>query len=87
MSGRSIPVREERSLWVLDKVYQWKHPRLGWNDPQQELLGIKMQYHSRFDAEHYNKCNDCYDAHLDFEDECRMDAMADAAAEREDYDY
>jgi hypothetical protein len=75
----SIPVKEERSLWVLEKVYQWKFPRLGWNDPKQELLGIKLQYHSRHDAEHYRQCESCADDHADFMQEMEMDARDDAA--------
>lgn len=83
---KRIEVMEEYSLWVLDKQYLWQHPRLGWNDPKQKLLGIKLAYHSRFDAEHYNNCEACYSDHLDFEDECRMDEMADRAEYEREYD-
>lgn len=73
-----INVLEERSLWVLEPRHQWKFPRLGWNDPKQVLLGIKLQYHSRFDQEHYSKCNPCWDDHQDFMQEQEMDAQLDA---------
>jgi hypothetical protein len=75
----SIAVKEERSLWVLEKVYQWKFPRLGWNDPKQELLGVKMQYHSRYDEEHMRTCQNCADDHADHMQEMEMDARMDAA--------
>ena len=42
--------------------------------------------HSRFDEDHYRNCEDCYDAHLDFMQECEMDARADEAAERAEYE-
>lgn len=35
--------------------------------------------HSRFDADHYSRCQPCYEDHLDFMQEAREDAMADAA--------
>lgn len=41
--------------------------------------------HSRFDADHYSRCEDCYADHLDFMSECEMDARMDAAAEREEF--
>ncbi len=75
----NIIVTEERSLWVLEKQYNWKFPRLGWNDPKQVLLGITMGYHSRFDQDHYKNCDSCYDQHLDFMQEQEMDARMDAA--------
>lgn len=68
-----INVIEKPSFWALDMVYQWKFPRLGWDDPKQELLGIKLQYHSRLDEEHYSQCSPCYADHLDFMDEQRAD--------------
>jgi len=49
-----------------------------------------MEEHSRFNEEHYRNCQDCYEAHLDFMQECEMDARADEAEERaqyEDEDY
>jgi len=75
----SIAVKEERSLWVLEKRYRWKFPRLGWNDPKQVLLGVSLQYHSRYDQEHYSKCNPCWDDHQDHMQEMEMDARDDAA--------
>jgi hypothetical protein len=42
--------------------------------------------HSRFNEEHYRNCQDCYDAHCDFMQECEMDARADEAAERAQYE-
>lgn len=74
-----INVIEARSFWSLEKVYKWKFPRLGWNDPKQELLGVSLQYHSRHDQEHYSKCDPCYDDHLDFMAEMEMDARMDEA--------
>lgn len=75
----SIPVKEERGFWSLEKRYQWKFPRLGWNDSKQVLLGVSLQYHSRHDQEHYNKCDSCWEDHLDFMNEMEMDARMDAA--------
>lgn len=69
----SILVKEERSLWVLEKQYQWKFPRLGWNDPKQVLLGVKMGYHSRHDQEHYMTCETCYEDHLEFMQDQEID--------------
>ena len=74
-----INIVEERSLWVLESQPQWKFPRLGWNDPKQVLLGVKLSYHSRHDADHYQNCNPCWDDHQDHMQEMEMDARADAA--------
>lgn len=79
-----INVVEERSLWVLESRYQWKFPRLGWNDPKQELLGVKLQYHSRHDADHYQNCDSCWDDHQDFMQEMEMDAQMDAVEAMEE---
>ena len=35
--------------------------------------------HSRLDFEHYKNCKDCYDDHLDFMEEQRMEAAMDMA--------
>ena len=35
--------------------------------------------HSRFDPDHYSRCQPCYEDHLDFAAECEMDARLDAA--------
>ena len=43
------------------------------------------EHHSRFNEEHYNNCQPCYDDHLDFMQECEMDARMDEAMEREEY--
>lgn len=43
------------------------------------------EHHSRFDEEHYRNCQPCYEDHLDFMQDCEMDARMDAAAEREQY--
>lgn len=37
--------------------------------------------HSRFDQDHYSKCQSCYEDHLDFV----QDQVMDAAAERAEY--
>ena len=81
----NIAVKQERSIWYLQKVYQWKYPRLGSNSPEQELLGVKAQYHSRFDQDHYRNCKSCWEEHLDFEEQCRIDEQDDFADEVEDY--
>lgn len=44
------------------------------------------QEHSRFNEEHYKNCQPCYEDHLDFMQECEMDARMDAEAEREGYE-
>ena len=41
--------------------------------------------HSRFDEEHYRHCQPCYEDHLDFMQDCEMDARMDEASEREEY--
>jgi hypothetical protein len=74
-----INVIEQRSFWVLEKQYQWKFPNLGWNDPKQVLLGVKLGYHSRHDQEHYSKCDPCWEDHQDFMQEMEMDAREDQA--------
>lgn len=43
------------------------------------------EYHSRFNQEHYNNCQPCYEDHLDFMQEQEMDARLDAMSEREEY--
>ncbi len=40
---------------------------------------IENLRHSRHNADHYRNCTDCYNDHLDFEQEMRMDEQADAA--------
>lgn len=35
--------------------------------------------HSRFDPDHYDHCQPCYEDHLDFMQEQEMDARMDAA--------
>lgn len=45
-----------------------------------------MNEHSRFDFEHYKNCQDCYEDHLDFMQECEADARLDAMSEAEGYD-
>lgn len=42
--------------------------------------------HSRFDEEHYRNCQPCYEDHLDFMQECEMDARMDEASERAEYE-
>jgi hypothetical protein len=42
--------------------------------------------HSRFDQDHYNNCQPCYEDHLDFMQECEMDARMDEASERAEYE-
>lgn len=74
-----INVIEQRSFWVLERVYNWKFPRKAWNDPEQVLLSVSAQYHSRHDAEHYRQCESCADDHADFMQEMEMDAREDAA--------
>lgn len=81
----NIAVTEERSLWVLEKRYQWKFPNKSWNDPLQKLLGVKLGYHSRFDEEHYRNCQSCADDHADFMQEQEMDARMDEAEARAEF--
>ncbi len=82
----NITITEERSLWALEKRYQWKFPNLGWNDPKQVLLGVSLQYHSRFDESHYRNCDDCWRDHEDFMHEQEMDARMDAEIDREEFE-
>jgi hypothetical protein len=37
--------------------------------------------HSRLDHDHYKNCKDCYDDHLDFIEDQRMDMEFDIAIE------
>lgn len=69
MTAMRIPVVEEPSLWFFSKSKVY--------DIDGQYIGTRAEYHSRFDDEHYSKCEPCYEDHLDFEDECRMDAMMD----------
>lgn len=69
-----ISVTDQSRIIVLDRQYQWKYPRLSWRDPLQVLLGIKMEYHSRYDDQHMRGCDDCYQAHLDLLADCEADA-------------
>ena len=41
--------------------------------------------HSRFDPDHYDHCQPCYEDHLDFMQEQEMDARMDAAAASEEF--
>lgn len=50
------------------------------------VVAPSEEYHSRFNEEHYRNCDDCWEAHLDFMNECEMDARADEAAERAEYE-
>lgn len=72
-----INVIEQPSLVMLEKRYNWKFPRLAWNDPKQVLLSVSAQYHSRYDEEHYRTCDPCYQDHLDLLYDCEMDARED----------
>ena len=42
--------------------------------------------HSRFDPDHYSKCQPCYEDHLDFIMDQEQDARLDAMAEQEEYE-
>lgn len=64
-----IPVVEVPSLWVFNKIKVY--------DIDGQYIGTRAEYHSRFDDEHYSKCAPCYEDHLDFEEECRMDELMD----------
>ncbi len=81
-----INVIEQRSFWSLEKVYKWKFPRLGWNDPKQVLLGVSLQYHSRHDADHYQNCDSCWEDHQDHMQEMEMDARDDAAEYQNEFE-
>ena len=50
------------------------------------MIDMNDGTHSRFDEEHYRNCQYCYDDHLDFMQECEMDARADEAEERALYE-
>lgn len=41
--------------------------------------------HSRFDRGHYLQCEPCYDDHIDFIEQCRLDEIEDAKID-EDFD-
>ena len=69
-----INVTDQSTIVVLEKQYQWKFPNLSWRDPAQVLLGIMLAYHSRYDQEHYRKCDPCYSDHLDLLADCEADA-------------
>lgn len=43
--------------------------------------------HSRFDPDHYSRCQPCYEDHLDFAAECEMDARMDAAEAAAEFAY
>lgn len=42
--------------------------------------------HSRFDREHYKNCQPCYEDHLDFMQELKMDEQHDIRFERSELD-
>lgn len=42
--------------------------------------------HSRFNVDHYNHCQPCYEDHLDFMGEQAADVAADAAAEASEHE-
>lgn len=42
---------------------------------------FEEEEHSRFNFEHYKNCKDCYDDHLDFIEDQRMDMEFDIAIE------
>jgi len=42
--------------------------------------------HSRFDREHYEHCEPCYEDHLDFENQLRIDEQHDIRYERVELD-
>ena len=64
-----ILVKQVADLWFMSAVPV--------HDIAGQYIGTRAEYHSRFDREHYSKCEPCYEDHLDFEDECRMDEMMD----------
>lgn len=43
--------------------------------------------HSRFDFEHYKNCQPCYEDHLDFMEQSRIDEQLDEMSERSELDY
>lgn len=49
------------------------------------MIDLNDGTHSRFDESHYRNCQPCYEDHLDFMQECEMDARLDAMAETEQY--
>lgn len=54
---------------------------------KREDIDLNDGTHSRHDADHYSKCQPCYEDHLDHVDEMRMDAQADAAEFQSEDDY
>jgi hypothetical protein len=50
------------------------------------ITAVAGEDHSRFNEEHYRNCQPCYEDHLDFVQECEMDARMDEASERAEYE-
>lgn len=48
------------------------------------MIDLNDGTHSRFDEEHYMNCQSCYEDHLDFMQECEVDARLDAMSEFEE---
>ena len=65
-----------------DKWTNWlvnggKRPEIELPNVPQVETDLNDGTHSRFDFEHYKNCQPCYDDHLDFEEEQRMDELLD----------
>ena len=49
-------------------------------------MNLMETEHSRFDEEHYMNCQDCYEDHLDFMQEMKMEAKIDENNDKGDED-
>lgn len=47
------------------------------------MIDLNDGTHSRFDFEHYKNCQPCYEDHLDFMEQERIDAVIEAAESEE----
>lgn len=50
---------------------------------QTEAIDLNDGTHSRFNPDHYNQCQTCYEDHLDFEQEQAIDAQYEQEEQEE----